>query len=75
MTTTHTAGSFVRALAAAGILWPNFARAKIVKLATAFLMFNWFAVLGLVEFLRNRTPHLWHSNGEGQSTTNEVQIK
>jgi len=46
---------------AIGVLWPFARRWRIVKLGTAFLMLNWFAVLGLVEFLRNRNAHLWES--------------
>ena len=49
------------ALPAIGVLWPFARRWRIVKLGTAFLMLNWFAVLGLVEFLRNRNAHLWES--------------
>jgi len=49
------------ALPAMGFLWPSFGRWKVVKLATAFLLLNWFAVLGLVGFLRNRSVHLWGS--------------
>lgn len=49
------------ALPAIGVLWP-FARTwEVVKLASAFLLLNWFAVLGAVEFLRNRNAHLWES--------------
>jgi cellulose synthase/poly-beta-1,6-N-acetylglucosamine synthase-like glycosyltransferase len=52
---------FAYALPAIGVLGP-FARGwKVVKLATAFLLLNWFAVLGLVEFLRNRNVHLWRT--------------
>lgn len=49
------------ALPALGFLWPFARRWKVVKLATAFLLLNWFAVLGAVEFLRNRNTHLWKS--------------
>jgi biofilm PGA synthesis N-glycosyltransferase PgaC len=49
------------ALPAIGVLWPFARRWKVVKLATAFLLLNWFAVLGAVEFLRNRNAHLWES--------------
>lgn len=47
------------ALPVIGELSPHVRRFRIVKLATAFLLLNWFAVLGLVEFLRNRNAHLW----------------
>lgn len=49
------------ALPAMGVLWSFTRRWKLVKLARAFLMLNWFAVLGAVEFLRNRNAHLWES--------------
>jgi cellulose synthase/poly-beta-1,6-N-acetylglucosamine synthase-like glycosyltransferase len=47
------------ALPALGLAWPVAKRWHVVKLATAFLLLNWFAVLGLLEFLRNRDAHLW----------------
>lgn len=49
------------AVAAVGILCSFAGRWKVVKLATVFLLLNWFAVLGLAEFLRNRNVHLWRS--------------
>ena len=49
------------ALPAIGAVWPIAGRWKIVNLATAFLVLNWFAVLGLLEFLRNRNAHMWQS--------------
>lgn len=49
------------ALPVMGVLWPFARRWKVVKLATAFLLLNWFAVLGVAEFLRNRGVHLWGS--------------
>jgi poly-beta-1,6-N-acetyl-D-glucosamine synthase len=49
------------ALPAIGFLWPFARRLRVVKLATAFLLLNWFAVLGLIEFLRNRDLYLWRS--------------
>jgi cellulose synthase/poly-beta-1,6-N-acetylglucosamine synthase-like glycosyltransferase len=54
------------ALPALGVLSP-FGKWKVVKLATAFLLLNWFAVLGLVEFLRNRNAHLWDSKQRSRS--------
>ncbi len=50
------------ALPVAGAASPAARRWRVVKLATAFLALNWFAVLGLLEFLRNRNAHLWGSN-------------
>jgi hypothetical protein len=47
------------AVPAAGLLWPPARAWRIVKLGTAFLSLNWFAVLGMLEFLRNRNAHLW----------------
>ena len=32
-----------------------------VRIAHAFLSLNWFAVLGLIEFLTNRETHLWRT--------------
>ena len=49
-------------LPAMGILWPVARRWRVVKLATAFLFLNWFAVLGFIEFSRNRNAHLWRSS-------------
>lgn len=37
-------------------------RVKLVRIAHAFLVLNWFAVLGLREFLVNRQAHLWKVN-------------
>ena len=48
-------------LPAVGFLWRFARRWKVVRLSTAFLLLNWFAVLGLVEFLRNRDSHLGES--------------
>jgi hypothetical protein len=52
---------FAYVLPVTGILWPPLRRWKVVKLATAFLLLNWFVVLGMVEFLQNRQTHLWES--------------
>ena len=48
-------------LPAIGALCPLARKWKVVRVATAFLLLNWFAVLGLIEFLRNRNVHLWTS--------------
>ncbi|BDI04557.1 glycosyltransferase family 2 protein [Sphaerotilus microaerophilus] len=37
-------------------------RVKLVRIAHAFLVLNWFAVLALREFLVNRQAHLWKVN-------------
>jgi cellulose synthase/poly-beta-1,6-N-acetylglucosamine synthase-like glycosyltransferase len=49
------------ALALAGAVWPSSLRFNAVRIPATFVRFNWFAVLGFVEFLRNRKAHLWHS--------------
>jgi len=58
--------SFCYALAVAGIIWPRACRWKPVKFANTFLLLNWFAVLGLAEFLRNRKAHMWKSQKLGE---------
>jgi cellulose synthase/poly-beta-1,6-N-acetylglucosamine synthase-like glycosyltransferase len=60
------------ALPAMGVLWPSLRKWKAVKLATAFLLLNWFAVLGLVEFVRNRNAHLWESKQRSRSGDSRV---
>lgn len=52
------------AMPALGALWPAARRWMVVRLATAFLLLNWFAVLGVIEFLRNRNAYLWESKRE-----------
>jgi len=47
------------ALPLLGRLSPAVARLRIVRMATAFLVLNWFVVLGLASFLRSRDTHLW----------------
>ncbi len=42
-----------------GLVWPRADRFRVVTVARAFLLLNWFAALGLVEFLRNRATHVW----------------
>jgi len=58
--------SFFYTLAVAGIIWPRACRWKAVKFANTFLLLNWFAVLGLTEFLRNRNAHMWKSQKLGE---------
>jgi biofilm PGA synthesis N-glycosyltransferase PgaC len=60
------------ALAAVGILWSSANRWKVVKLAAVFLILNWFAVLGLVEFLQNRNAHLWRSKQPAPSDSSQA---
>jgi hypothetical protein len=58
--------SFCYALAVVGIIWPRACHWKAVKFAHTFLLLNWFAVLGLKEFLRNRNAHMWKSQKLGE---------
>jgi len=60
------------ALPAIGVLWPFARRWKGVKLATVFMSLNWFAVLGVVEFLRNRNAHLWESKRRSPTKDSRV---
>lgn len=50
---------------------PALGRLRIVKIASAFVLLNWYAVLGLVQFLANREGHLWQTRaaapGDGRS--------
>lgn len=45
--------------AAVGIAWPRATRFRPVRLASAFVWLNAFAVAGLWHFLRHRNAHLW----------------
>ncbi len=47
--------------ALAGALFPAVRSLRPVRIAHAFLSLNWFAVLGLMEFLTNREAHLWRT--------------
>lgn len=49
------------AIPIASLVWPRARKWRLVRLATAFLLLNWFAVLGAIEFLRNRKIHMWES--------------
>lgn len=42
-----------------GLLVPSMLRHRLVRLPATFCVFNWYAVLGLVQYLRNRHGHLW----------------
>lgn len=42
-----------------GAMVPRLGRLWLVRLCSTFVLMNWFVVLGLVEFLRNRQAHLW----------------
>ena len=51
---------------------PALGRLRIVKVASAFVLLNWYAVLGLFQFLANRKGHLWQTHaaatGDGRNT-------
>lgn len=47
------------AAALAVLRWPVLGRLKLARIASAFVMLNWFAVLGLVQFVLRREGHLW----------------
>ncbi len=49
------------ALALAGVGRPQYQQFVVVRIPATFFTFNWYAVLGFIEFLRNRRGdgHLW----------------
>lgn len=49
------------ALALAGVRRPQYQHLAAIRIPATFFTFNWYAVLGLIEFLRNRRGggHLW----------------
>ena len=61
------------AVAALGALWAPANGFRLIKLASAFVSLNWFVVLGFIEFISNRSPHLWKSHqvpsSNGRSTS------
>jgi cellulose synthase/poly-beta-1,6-N-acetylglucosamine synthase-like glycosyltransferase len=52
------------ALALGGLLLPAVARWRLARIAAAFLSLNWYAVLGLLQFLSHREGHLWQSHAK-----------
>jgi poly-beta-1,6-N-acetyl-D-glucosamine synthase len=48
-------------LPALALAWPRLCSFKPVRVLQAFVALNWFAVLGLSEFLTNRQAHLWQT--------------
>lgn len=52
------AQSAAYALALLGLVAPTL-RLRLVKVPAAFVLFNWFVVLGFVEYVANRDAHLW----------------
>jgi hypothetical protein len=53
-----------------GLVVPAALRVRVVRLCSAFVSLNWFAVLGLIEFLSNRRAHLWRTAGTGGRASN-----
>lgn len=53
------------AAALVGLAVPVALRWRVVRLAAAFVSLNWFAALGLFEFVSNRQAHLWRSAAAG----------
>lgn len=51
------------ALAVAGPRVPALANRRLVKVASAFVLLNVYAVLGLKQFLSSRDGHLWQTHG------------
>jgi poly-beta-1,6-N-acetyl-D-glucosamine synthase len=47
------------AAALAVLRWPALGRLRLARIASAFVMLNWFAVLGLLQFVSRREGHLW----------------
>lgn len=45
-----------------GRLSPTLRRWRLFKLANAFVLLNWYAVLGLIQFLNGRNAHLWQTH-------------
>ncbi len=56
---TLSAQLVLYATALFGLLVPSLLRHRLVRLPATFCVFNWYAVLGLVQYLRNRHSHLW----------------
>ena len=61
------------ALPLVGRMVPAVAQMRVTKLASAFVLLNGYAVLGLLQFLSNRDAHLWQSHtpatGDGRKGT------
>jgi cellulose synthase/poly-beta-1,6-N-acetylglucosamine synthase-like glycosyltransferase len=58
-TALFVAQGLAYAAALAGLQWPALRAVLPVKLASAFLEMNAYAVLGFIDFLRSRDAHLW----------------
>lgn len=54
-----TAQVVLYGVALLGLLVPSMLRHRLVRLPATFCAFNWYAVLGLMQYLRNRHSHLW----------------
>ena len=55
------------ATALAAIASPALGRWRLARLASTFLLLNWYAVLGLVRFLADREAHLWQSHSSAKT--------
>lgn len=58
------------AAALAGLVVPAASSLRVVRLSSAFVSLNFFAVLGLIEFLSNRRAHLWRASGSAGRASN-----
>jgi cellulose synthase/poly-beta-1,6-N-acetylglucosamine synthase-like glycosyltransferase len=63
---TLVAQSIGYAVALATIASPALGRWRVARLASTFLLLNWYAVLGLVRFLADREAHLWQSHSSAK---------
>lgn len=57
-----------------GILRPAYLKYAVIRIPATFCTFNWYAVLGLVEFVRNRNIHLWYRQSPEQRISGRTPI-
>lgn len=57
-----------------GILRPTYLRYTVIRFPATFCTFNWYAVLGLVDFVGNRNIHLWQRQGPEQRLPGRTSI-
>jgi cellulose synthase/poly-beta-1,6-N-acetylglucosamine synthase-like glycosyltransferase len=57
-----------------GILRPAYLKYAVIRIPTTFYTFNWYAVLGFVEFARNRNIHLWQRQSPEQRIPGRTPI-
>jgi cellulose synthase/poly-beta-1,6-N-acetylglucosamine synthase-like glycosyltransferase len=58
-----------------GALVPRLRSQRIICAGTAFFVLNWFAVLGLIEFIGNRNAHLWRTKQAARGEPRVVEAK